>query len=150
MFRNLLFRRQGKGFLSHRTFSTKKWYTKSHEWLVISNEKIVTMGITDHAQKALGDIAFVELPEVGEVKDEGDIAVVVESTKTAGEILMPVEGEIQEVNTELEDSPELINSCPENKGWMFKFTFSPTVEETLLSKLISDNHYDQMLKDEDD
>jgi len=151
MFSRLVLR-QGRRFLTQRvigrTFSSKKWYTKSHEWLEMNQENLVTMGISDHAQKALGDIAFVELPEVGETKDEGETVVVVESTKSAGEIEMPIEGEIQEVNQELGSNPELINSSPEGDAWMIKFTFSPSNEESLLDKLMSQGEYHQMLEDE--
>ena len=98
-------------------------YTKDHEWILIEGES-GTVGITDYAQKALGDIVFVELPELErEVEAEGDMAVV-ESVKAASEVYAPVDGVITAVNEALEDNPALVNESPEQEGWFVKLSFS--------------------------
>jgi len=95
-------------------------YTKDHEWLTMDDEFTATCGITDHAQEMLTDIVFVELPEVDLDVNKGDQIAVVESVKAVSDVFSPVTGKILEVNTELEDSPELINSEPYEGGWIFK------------------------------
>ncbi|QOL25673.1 glycine cleavage system protein GcvH [Thalassotalea sp. LPB0316] len=95
-------------------------YATSHEWVRNEGNGIVTVGITEHAQELLGDMVFVELPEVGESVSTGDDVAVAESVKAASDIYAPVAGEIVEVNEELEDSPELVNSDAFGDGWMFK------------------------------
>lgn len=92
-------------------------YTKKHEWIKIDGEKII-VGITDYAQRELTDIVYVEPPEVGTELKKGDELGVVESVKAASEFYTPVSGEIIEVNEELENAPELMNSDPYGKGWM--------------------------------
>lgn len=94
-------------------------YAKTHEW-ARHEADIVVVGITDFAQDQLGDVVFVELPEVGENAQAGDAVAVVESVKTASDIYSPVSGEIIEVNSALEDAPETLNSSPYQDGWMFK------------------------------
>lgn len=94
-------------------------YAESHEWARLDGD-IVTVGITDHAQDALGDVVYVELPEVGDTVEAGDEAGVVESVKAASDIYSPVAGEIVEVNEALEDEPETLNESPYEAGWMFK------------------------------
>lgn len=94
-------------------------YTEEHEWLKIEGD-IATVGITVHAQDALGDVVFVELPEVGAEFNLGDVAGVVESVKAAADIYMPVDGEITEINPALVDDPSLANSDPLDTGWFFK------------------------------
>ena len=91
-------------------------YLASHEWLADDG----TVGITDYAQDQLGDVVFVELPEVGDEVEAGEQVAVVESVKTASDIYAPVAGTIVAVNEELEDSPELVNDEPYGEGWMFK------------------------------
>jgi len=94
-------------------------FTEEHEWLDIEGD-VVTVGITDHASEQLGDIVFVELPEVGTVVTHGDELVVIESVKAASDILAPVDGEIVEVNEALTDNPALVNEDPLGNGWMFR------------------------------
>lgn len=95
-------------------------YVSSHEWIRDEGDGVVTVGITDHAQELLGDVVFVDAPEVDSEVDVGDEIAVVESVKAASDIYAPLAGTILEVNEELEDSPELINSDPYGDGWMFK------------------------------
>ncbi|OOR89898.1 glycine cleavage system protein H [Moraxella caviae] len=95
-------------------------YVASHEWLKLEDDGIITVGITDHAQDLLGDVVFVDLPEVGaEVSADDEIAVV-ESVKAASDVYAPISGEIVEINEELVDSPELANEDPYGKAWFFK------------------------------
>ncbi len=102
-------------------------YTKSHEWLRLEDDGLVTVGISDHAQELLGDLVFVELPEVGTDFVAGDECCVVESVKAASDVYMPISGEIVEVNEELADESEIINSSPYDNGWLFKV--KPSAEE---------------------
>ncbi|MFW9609704.1 MAG: glycine cleavage system protein GcvH [Aquaspirillum sp.] len=95
-------------------------YVASHEWIRDEGNGVVTVGITDHAQALLGDVVYVELPEVGSHLAEGDGAGVVESVKAASDVYAPIAGEILEVNAELEANPELANSEPYAAGWFFK------------------------------
>jgi len=93
-------------------------YTDEHEWLMIDGDT-VKVGITDYAQKALGDVVFVELPETGATYQKGDDAAVVESVKAASDVYAPISGEITETNTTLEEDPSLVNSSPLDDGWFF-------------------------------
>ena len=109
-------------------------YTKSHEWVSDNENGTITVGITDHAQELLGDLVFVELPEVGKELDTEEACAVVESVKAASDIYAPVAGEVTEVNEALEDQPELINSDPYGEGWLFKMKVAdPDSLESLLS-----------------
>ena len=94
-------------------------YTEDHEWLAIEGD-VATVGITEHAQDALGDVVFVDLPEVGATFAPKDCAGVFESVKAAADVYMPVTGEIIEVNEALRDEPTLVNSDPLKAGWLFK------------------------------
>ncbi len=105
--------------------STK--YTEDHEWITVDGD-VATVGITDYAQKALGDIVFVETPEVGDEVSAGDEAGVVESVKAASEIYIPLSGEIVAANEDLEDEPSKVNTDPTTEGWMFKIKLSDTSE----------------------
>ena len=106
----------------------------SHEWARLEEDGSVTVGITDHAQEALGDVVFVELPDVGDTLDAGTEAGVVESVKAASNIYAPVGGEVIAVNERLEDEPEMVNSDPYNDAWFFKLKPSDTAElDSLLS-----------------
>ena len=93
-------------------------YTKSHEWVRVEDDDIVAVGITDHAQELLGDLVFVELPEVGADAEAGNEIAVVESVKAASDVYSPVNGEVTEVNEALADSPEQVNESPYDNGWM--------------------------------
>lgn len=95
-------------------------FTESHEWVRDNGDGTVTIGISEHAQEMLGDVVFVDLPEVGDTIDAGDSFSLVESVKAASDIYAPVTGEIVEINEELEDSPELINSESYEGGWIVK------------------------------
>lgn len=95
-------------------------YVASHEWLKLEDDGIITVGITDHAQDLLGDVVFVELPEVGRTVSADEEIAVVESVKAASDVYAPIAGEIVEINEELVDSPELANEDPYGKAWFFK------------------------------
>ncbi|MFC7048564.1 glycine cleavage system protein GcvH [Emcibacter nanhaiensis] len=95
------------------------YYTDEHEWITVDGE-IGTVGITDYAQEALGDIVFVELPEAGRAHKKGDEIAVVESVKAASEIYAPVDGEVTEANPALEEDPALVNGAAEGDGWFYK------------------------------
>jgi glycine cleavage system H protein len=95
-------------------------YRASHEWVRVEDDGTIIVGVSDHAQEALGDMVYVELPEPGMSYDQGEACAVVESVKAASDIYAPVSGEVVEANGELEDSPELVNSNPYGDGWLFK------------------------------
>lgn len=109
-------------------------YTKDHEWMLVKDDGKVRIGITDHAQDALSDVVFVELPEIGSKFSEGDAMAVAESVKAASDIYAPVSGEIVEVNDKLEESPELINESPYDFGWMVVMIPDNKLDNTLDSK----------------
>ncbi|WP_018714585.1 glycine cleavage system protein GcvH [Brachymonas chironomi] len=117
-------------------------YTEDHEWIKIEGD-IATVGITLHAQDALGDVVFVELPEVGSSHEQKDAIGVVESVKAAADVYMPVSGEITEVNEALQDDPSVINSDPLNAGWFFKIKLS---DASQLDALLDQTAYDELLK----
>ena len=95
-------------------------YAETHEWVRLEDDGTVVVGITDHAQDALGDIVYVELPEVGASADSGGEVAVVESVKAASDIYSPVSGEIVDINSALEDQPETVNQSPYGDGWLFR------------------------------
>ncbi|OJA04458.1 glycine cleavage system protein GcvH [Halomonas sp. QHL1] len=95
-------------------------YAESHEWVLDNQDGTVTVGITDHAQQALGDVVFVELPEVGAALSKGQEFGVIESVKAASDLYSPVVGEVIEVNEALEDAPETVNEAPYEGGWIMK------------------------------
>jgi glycine cleavage system H protein len=103
-------------------------YTKDHEWVQSTGSDAATVGITVHAQDALGDVVFVDLPEVGKTFAQGDVAGVVESVKAAADVYMPVSGEITEVNEALRADPSLANSDPLAGGWFFKVKLSDAAQ----------------------
>ncbi|EED35521.1 glycine cleavage system H protein [Luminiphilus syltensis NOR5-1B] len=107
-------------------------YAKSHEWARLEEDGSVTIGITDHAQEALGDVVFVETPTEGDAIAAGDQAGVVESVKAASDIYAPVGGEVIGVNEGLEDEPERVNSDPYNDGWFFRLQPADTGELDVL------------------
>ena len=109
-------------------------YTQDHEWIQVNGD-IATVGITHHAQDALGDVVFVELPDVGKSFKPGDVAGVVESVKAAADVYMPVTGEITEVNEALRDDPSLANTDPLAAGWFFKVKLAnPSEVDALLDE----------------
>ena len=95
-------------------------YTREHEWLLIEADGLVTVGITDFAQQQLGDLVYIELPEIGKAIAKGEEVAVIESVKAASEIRMPVSGDIVKVNTMLSDEPGKVNEDPMGAGWFFK------------------------------
>jgi len=108
-------------------------YAASHEWARDEGDGTVTVGVSDHAQDSLGDVVYVELPEVGATLSAGDEAGVVESVKAASDIYTPISGEIIAINPKLEDAPETINESPYDAGWFFKIKMSdPSELESLL------------------
>ncbi|MFN2167043.1 MAG: glycine cleavage system protein GcvH [Anaerolineae bacterium] len=121
-------------------------YAKSHEWARLEEDGSVTVGITDHAQHALGDVVFVELPELGSTLSAGDEAGVVESVKAASDIYAPVSGGVIAINEQLEDEPETVNSDPYNDGWFFKLAPADTTE---LEDLLSADDYSEACEEDD-
>ncbi len=113
-------------------------FAESHEWVRDNGDGTITMGISEHAQGLLGDVVFVDLPEVGDSTEAGESFSLVESVKAASDIYAPITGEIVEINEELEDSPELINEEPYEGGWIAKIKVAD-IEE--LSKLIDGEKY---------
>ena len=119
-------------------------YSKEHEWINVADTHAAIVGITVHAQDALGDVVFVDLPAVGSTFKAGDVAGVVESVKAAADVYMPVTGEIIEVNEALRDDPALANSDPLNTGWFFKVKMSDVSE---LEGLMEETAYNDFAKD---
>ncbi len=122
------------------------YYAKTHEWVRREEDGTVTVGITEHAQDALGDVVYVETPEVGDTIAAGDQAGVVESVKAASDIYAPLTGEVTAVNEALEDTPETVNSDAFNDGWFFKLDPEDLGE---LDTLMSAEEYEQFCDDED-
>ena len=120
---------------------SERKYSKDHEWLEL-NEDIATVGITNHAQESLGDIVFIEWPEIGRLVKFGDQIGVVESVKAASDLFSPVSGEIIEVNNELQNSPQLLNTDPENTGWYMKIKIDNAEE---LTNLMNFNQYKETI-----
>ena len=116
-------------------------FTAEHEW--ITTDTPATVGITVHAQDALGDIVFVDLPAVGATLNQGEVAGVVESVKAAADLYMPVTGEVVEVNEALRNDPSLANSDPLNTGWFFKVRVTDTAQ---FDKLLDATAYDELVK----
>ncbi len=120
-------------------------YASSHEWALLEDDGTVRVGITDHAQEALGDLVFVELPDVGQNVGKGDECSVVESVKAASDIYSPVSGEIIAVNDSLEDSPELVNEAPYDDGWLF--VIQP-VDVSELDEMLDTEAYQKTIDEE--
>lgn len=118
-------------------------YASTHEWARLEADGTVTVGITDHAQDALGDVVFIELPEVGSEVSAGAEVAVVESVKAASDIYAPVSGEVIAVNEDLEDSPETVNEYPYSDGWFFKIQPSAVAE---LENLLDSEEYDAQVE----
>jgi glycine cleavage system H protein len=116
-------------------------YTKDHEWVRVDGD-IATVGISEHAQEQLGDVVFVELPEVGRKLQAGEQAAVVESVKAASDVYSPVGGEVVERNTAVEDSPALVNESAEDKAWFFKVRLADAAE---VEKLMTAEAYREYL-----
>ena len=119
-------------------------FLSSHEWARVESDGTITIGISDHAQDLLGDIVFVELPKVGQMLDAENDAAIVESVKAASDVYSPLSGEVIEVNSMLEDQPEIINSSPYEDGWFYKLTPSDMGE---LNNLLSPEDYSDVCED---
>ena len=118
------------------------YYSEDHEWIRLEEEDTAVIGITDYAQKELGDVVYVELPEVGRDLGKDDEAAVVESVKAAGEVKMPLTGTVISVNENLEDEPELVNADPEGDGWLMTISIINPEE---VEELMDDNDYNEFL-----
>jgi glycine cleavage system H protein len=122
-------------------------YTKDHEWVREDDDGTLVIGITDHAQRSLGDLVFVELPEVEDTVVSGDACAVVESVKAASDVYCPLSGIVSEVNTALVDAPELVNSDPYGEGWLFRLRPNSPTE---LEELLADEDYAGVIAELDD
>ena len=118
-------------------------YTEDHEWLQLEDHEAAVVGITLHAQEALGDVVFVDLPEVGKSYVKGEVAGVVESVKAAADVFMPIAGEVTEVNEALRADPSLANTDPLGNGWFFKVHITKMEE---FDQLMDPPGYDALLK----
>ncbi|KAM9984158.1 hypothetical protein ACTFIZ_003868 [Dictyostelium cf. discoideum] len=119
--------------ITRRNFCTR--YTEDHEWVTSLGSQNYRMGITDFAQRQLGDIVFVETPRIGDTHSQGEAMAVVESVKAASDIYIPMDGSITSVNQELESSPELVNEDPMGEGWIAEFKSSRTDQfQNLMNK----------------
>ncbi|HBF69584.1 MAG TPA: glycine cleavage system protein GcvH [Thermotoga sp.] len=121
-----------------------KKYTKTHEWVVVE-DKVATVGITNHAQEQLGDVVYVDLPEVGREVKKGEVVASIESVKAAADVYAPLSGKIVEVNEKLDTEPELINKDPEGEGWLFKMEIS---DEGELEDLLDEQAYQEFCAQE--
>jgi glycine cleavage system H protein len=117
-------------------------FTESHEWITVEGA-IGTVGVTNYAQKELGDIVYVELPQIGKTVKQGQEAVVLESTKAAADVYAPVTGKIVAINDSLKDNPEAVNNAPETGGWLFKIELSAPQE---LDALMDSESYLKLVK----
>ena len=117
------------------------YFTEDHEWIRVEGG-VATVGITGYAQEQLGDLVFVELPEVGRVLKKGDAAVVVESVKAASDVYAPVDGEITDVNSALSSEPALVNSAPTGDGWLWKMRLA---DQAQLSDLLDESGYNALI-----
>ena len=120
-------------------------YASTHEWISVNEEGLVTVGISDHAQEALGDIVFVELPEAGASVNSKEEVAVVESVKAASDIYSPLTGEVVEINESLLDSPETVNASPYELGWFFKIRMKNEAE---LDDLMNSETYSEYCENE--
>jgi glycine cleavage system H protein len=119
-------------------------YTSDHEWIQLEDHEAAVVGITLHAQDALGDVVFVDLPEVGRSYTKGEVAGVVESVKAAADVYMPIAGEVTEVNEALRSDPSLANSDPMGNGWFFKILIKDMAE---FDVLMDKPDYDKIVKE---
>ncbi len=122
-------------------------YTSDHEWLSLNDDGSLTVGISDHAQAALGELVFVEVPNMGDSFSAGDACAVVESVKAASDIYCPVAGTVVAVNSALAEQPELVNSSPYDNGWVFRI--QPD-ESSVLDELLDADAYRELLADLED
>jgi glycine cleavage system H protein len=123
-------------------------YTKTHEWVRIDDDGLVTVGLTDHAQDLLGELVYVELPEIEADVSGGDDCGVVESVKAASDVYSPISGEIVEINTQLASAPELVNQDPYGAGWLFRIR--PNDEGEIDEMLDADTYADHIESEEEE
>nr|WP_320143276.1 glycine cleavage system protein GcvH [uncultured Cohaesibacter sp.] len=121
------------------------YYSEDHEWVEVEGD-VATIGITDFAQKQLGDVVFVELPDVGKALEKGDEAAVVESVKAASEVYAPIDGEVSEVNAALEEDPALVNSDAESGAWFLKVKIS---DKSQLDDLMDEEAYKALIAEQE-
>ena len=120
------------------------YYTKEHEWIRVEDGTGI-IGITDHAQQALGDVVYVEMPSLADTFDAGEVFGNIESVKAVSELFMPASGEVIEINEDLADTPELVNQDPYNDGWMIKIKLADPRD---VDALMSVTDYEEFLKEE--
>ena len=126
------------------SYPDDRFYSKSHEWIRVEGDT-ATIGITDHAQKELGDVVFVELPELGEIFDEGQEFGTIESVKAVSELFLPVAGEVVEVNKTLVDEPNAVNEDPHGDGWLVQVRVS---SDGALDGLMNAAAYEKFVEEE--
>jgi glycine cleavage system H protein len=119
-------------------------YTSDHEWIQLEDHEAAVVGITVHAQDALGDVVFVDLPEVGRTYKKGEVAGVVESVKAAADVFMPLDGEVTEVNEDLRNDPSTANKDPLGAGWFFKVLIK---DMSQFDELMDEPAYQQFVKE---
>jgi len=119
-------------------------YSRSHEWVRVDGD-IATIGITDHAQKELGEVVFVDLPDTGEIFDAGQEFGTIESVKAVSELFLPVAGEVLEINTQLADEPAAVNEDPHGDGWLLKLKVASGAE---VGELLSAADYEKFVEEE--
>ena len=124
--------------------SDEYFYSESHVWLEEQSDGIFTLGITEHAQNSLGDIVFVELPSEGQQFAAGESCAVIESVKSASDVIIPINGEIIAINQQLVETPELINQEPFNNGWVVRFRSDVSIDE-ITAELMTAADYDAFL-----
>ena len=127
------------------SISNEVRYLASHEWGRIDEEGILTVGISEHAQDLLGDIVFVELPEIGKALDAEEESAIVESVKAASDVYSPMSGEVIQINEKLLDEPEIINDSPLEDGWFFKIKIE---DSSLFQDLMTEEEYSASCEDE--
>jgi glycine cleavage system H protein len=123
-------------------YPTEYLYSREHEWIHVQ-DAVCTLGITEFAQQELGEVVFVELPEVGQVFDASDEVGTIESVKAVAEVYTPVAGEVVEINDAVVDDPELINEDPHHEGWLIKIRFSSAAD---LKQLMNAEKYEEFVK----
>lgn len=126
-------------------YPTEYLYSKEHEWIRVQDD-VVTLGITEFAQQELGEVVYVELPEIGQVFDANDEIGTIESVKAVAEVYTPVAGEIVEINEGVVDDPELLNEEPHSEGWLVKIRFSSAAD---LKSLMNAEQYEEYVKSGD-
>ena len=117
-------------------------YTKDHEWILIKSDNEILCGITDFAQKELGDIVYIDIETLGEITQKEDVFGTVEAVKTVSDLFMPISGKVEAFNEELEQNPQLINQEPYEKGWIIKIT---DFDKSSLNDLLSPNEYKEQI-----